>query len=104
MRLILATALASLLVTPALADTMKNCFAAWAKKPAAEKSATTYPAFSAACLKNGVSANAVPKPPAGATAVCNDGTYSTSKAALGRCSGHGGVAAVLGRPSDNDND
>ncbi|HJQ48551.1 MAG TPA: DUF3761 domain-containing protein [Amycolatopsis sp.] len=34
-------------------------------------------------------------PPAGATARCNDGTYSFSQHRQGTCSGHGGVAAWL---------
>ncbi|HEX3664205.1 MAG TPA: DUF3761 domain-containing protein [Rhizomicrobium sp.] len=41
--------------------------------------------------------NAIPLayPPAGATALCKDYSYSKSKTAQGRCSGHGGVAKVL---------
>lgn len=34
-------------------------------------------------------------PPAGATAQCNDGTYSFSQHHSGTCSGHGGVAQWL---------
>ncbi len=34
-------------------------------------------------------------PPAGATAKCNDGTYSTAKNHSGACSKHGGVAGWL---------
>jgi hypothetical protein len=34
-------------------------------------------------------------PPAGATAKCNDGTYSFSQHRSGTCSGHGGVAEWL---------
>lgn len=33
--------------------------------------------------------------PAGATAKCKDGTYSTAKTSKGRCSNHGGVAQLL---------
>lgn len=36
-----------------------------------------------------------PAPPAGATARCNDGTYSFSQHRSGTCSSHGGVAAWL---------
>ena len=36
-----------------------------------------------------------PAPPAGATARCNDGTYSFSQNHSGTCSHHGGVAAWL---------
>jgi uncharacterized protein YgiM (DUF1202 family) len=35
------------------------------------------------------------KPPAGATAVCRDGTYSFSRNRKGTCSHHGGVARWL---------
>jgi hypothetical protein len=38
---------------------------------------------------------AAPSPPAGATAQCNDGTYSFSTHHSGTCSGHGGVARWL---------
>jgi hypothetical protein len=34
-------------------------------------------------------------PPAGATALCNDGTYSYSQTRSGTCSHHGGVAVWL---------
>jgi uncharacterized protein DUF3761 len=33
--------------------------------------------------------------PAGATAKCKDGTYSTAKSTQGRCSAHGGVASLV---------
>jgi hypothetical protein len=33
--------------------------------------------------------------PAGATAACKDGTYSTATSAQGRCSGHGGVDHLI---------
>jgi hypothetical protein len=36
-----------------------------------------------------------PGPPAGATAKCNDGSYSFSQHRQGTCSGHGGVATWL---------
>jgi hypothetical protein len=36
-----------------------------------------------------------PSAPAGATAQCNDGTYSFSQSRSGTCSGHGGVARWL---------
>ncbi len=36
-----------------------------------------------------------PGPPAGATAICNDGTYSFSQHRRGTCSSHGGVQAFL---------
>jgi hypothetical protein len=37
--------------------------------------------------------------PAGATAKCKDGTYSTATSSRGRCSGHGGVAQLLNTTS-----
>ena len=36
-------------------------------------------------------------PPAGATAVCKDGTYSTSSSHRGACKGHGGVSEWLAK-------
>ena len=44
------------------------------------------------CIHDPVQA---PSAPAGATAKCNDGTYSFSKHHSGTCSGHGGVAEWL---------
>lgn len=41
------------------------------------------------------SKGAMGKVPAGATAMCKDGTYSMSKTAAGTCSGHGGVKVWL---------
>lgn len=42
--------------------------------------------------------------PAGATAKCKDGTYSTAKTQRGACSGHGGVATTLGAGSAKTDD
>jgi len=100
MRLIALSAFAGLLTTAAYADTMQHCAVAWGSKSKAERSATTYKAWSTTCLAKGytVSASTTAAPnaaPAGATAMCKDGTYSMSKTAQGRCSGHGGVAKVL---------
>ncbi|MBX5464301.1 MAG: DUF3761 domain-containing protein [Clostridia bacterium] len=36
--------------------------------------------------------------PAGATAICNDGTFSSSQHAQGTCSRHGGVRTWLKHP------
>ncbi|QXN96081.1 DUF3761 domain-containing protein [Nocardia iowensis] len=44
------------------------------------------------CVRRPVEA---PSAPAGATAKCNDGTYSFSQSRRGTCSGHGGVASWL---------
>ena len=78
---------------------MAHCAAAWKGMSAADKAGTTYKAYSATCLKKGSTAGAmvtpVAAPPAGATAMCKDNTYSMSKTASGRCSHHGGVAKVL---------
>lgn len=38
------------------------------------------------------------EPPAGVTAICNDGTYSYSKHRSGTCSHHGGVKVWINRP------
>jgi hypothetical protein len=44
------------IVTPASADTMKNCAAAWKAMPAADQKKTTYKAYSSMCLKSGYKA------------------------------------------------
>lgn len=44
------------------------------------------------CVRRPVRA---PRPPAGATARCRDGTYSFSQSRRGTCSYHGGVARWL---------
>jgi hypothetical protein len=102
MRLMLATAIAGLLATAAHADTMKHCAAAWKAMMPEQQKATTYKAWSTTCLRKGYTANASGSmmaaraaAPAGATAMCKDGTYSMSKTAQGRCSSHGGVDKVL---------
>jgi hypothetical protein len=38
--------------------------------------------------------------PAGATAECKDGSYSTAKTQQGACSGHGGIATWLATTKD----
>jgi len=53
---------------------------------------THYVNSSGACVLRPVAATA---PPAGATAKCNDGTYSSSQHRQGTCSRHGGVAEFL---------
>jgi hypothetical protein len=68
-------------------------------KPTAQKT----PKHSGSCVGGyiNVSGNCVPSPSsapaaaAGATARCNDGTYSHSQHHQGTCSSHGGVAAWL---------
>lgn len=103
-------------VSSANADTMKNCAASWKNMAPADKSKTTYKAFSASCMKGGVAPNAAPVPavsvpvkpiatipakaavgavPAGATGMCKDGTYTMSKTHSGACSRHKGVAKWL---------
>jgi hypothetical protein len=94
MRLIAITAFASLLTIPAHADTMKNCAAAWKSMSPADQAKTTYKDYSAVCLNADYKAMSA-VPPTGTRAQCKDGTYSTSKTAKGRCSGHGGVAKTL---------
>lgn len=92
-------AIAALAIIPGHTDSMKNCAAAWDAKSAAEKSATTYKAFSSTCLKKGSSAGltatSATSTPAGATGQCKDGTYTKSKSHSGACSKHGGVAKWL---------
>jgi hypothetical protein len=113
------------LLTTASADTMKNCAANWKAMAAADKAKTTYKGYSSTCLKGGAApaAMAAPAPapmamapvkparamkstsamampasgaaPAGATGMCNDGTYTMSKTHSGACSHHKGVARWL---------
>jgi outer membrane lipoprotein-sorting protein len=79
----------------AQADTMKNCASAWNAMSAADKAKTTYKAYSTMCLKSGYTASVATKPPAGATGLCNDNTYTMSKSHSGACSSHGGVSKWL---------
>jgi hypothetical protein len=99
MRLIALAGFAALLTTAAHADTMAHCAAAWKAKTPEATAAGSYKAWSTTCLAKTytvpASTTATTTPPAGATAVCKDLTYSMSKTASGRCSGHGGVAKVL---------
>lgn len=100
MKLIALAAFASLLATPVFADTMTHCSAAWKAKTAEASAAGSYQAWSKTCLAKGYTVPAsatatAAAPPAGATAQCKDGTYSTSKTASGRCSHHGGVAKAM---------
>ena len=97
MRLIALAAFAGLLTTAAHADTMDHCAAAWRLKTPETTNSKTYKDWSATCLKADYKAAAgtPAAPPPGATAMCKDRTYSMSKTAQGRCSGHKGVAKVL---------
>jgi hypothetical protein len=113
----------SAMLSSASADTMKNCAASWKAMSKADQGKTTYKAYSATCLKSGAAPMAAPAPaamaapvkapamaapvkasasmpaagaiPAGATGVCNDGTYTMSKTHSGACSHHKGVSKWL---------
>ena len=102
MRLIALAAFAGLLATAAHADTMKNCAAVWNALSPPDKAKIAYNAYSAECLKKDSTAGqavmtALPKEeaPPGATAMCQDGTYSKSITIRDRCSSHGGIAKTL---------
>jgi hypothetical protein len=97
MRLITPAAFAALLATAAHADTMAHCAASWKAMSAADQARTTYDDYSSTCLKSDYKAMPALEatPPAGAKALCKDGTYSMSETAEDRCAGHGGVDKVL---------
>lgn len=90
----LATVAFSLMATPTLADSMKNCVEAYSGKPAAEKPTSGYRDYMKMCMANDYTVAASPAPtavPAGATAICKDKTYTMIKTHAGACSTHGGV-------------
>jgi hypothetical protein len=97
MRLIIFAAFAGLLSTVAHADSFAHCDATWKAASAADKATTTYRAFTARCLKKGGTGMMTPVAvaPRGATARCNDGTFSTSHTPSDQCSDHGGIATSL---------
>ena len=113
--LLLATALvagplAGTLASPAAAagdpntERMKACAAHWGEmKRAGRTNGQSYQQFCRTMLAQPARAAAPqPKarpagPPAGATARCKDGSFTTApKGKPGACSGHGGVAGWLG--------
>jgi hypothetical protein len=124
MRIVALAAVAAFTIAGvAHAKDMKSCNADW-KTAKAAKTTQTHKAFMAACLQGPATAPApaaamapTAKPslfshskpaagpatptvaagakPAGATAECKDGTWSTSKTHSGSCSHHGGVAHFL---------
>ena len=95
----LTAALAALIATPAMADSITNCAASWKSMSAADQSKTTYKAYSSTCLKADYKVPAASAPatvaPAGATGVCKDGAYTMAKNHQGACSSHGGVSKWL---------
>jgi len=99
MRYLIAAAVLALLAVPAHADTMANCAAAWKAKAPAAAAAGTYQAWSKTCMAKGYTVQAATPvaaaPPAGATGMCNDGTYTMAKNHQGACSSHGGVKKWL---------
>jgi hypothetical protein len=99
MRLIAIAAFAGLFATATHADTMGHCAAAWKAKTPVATAVGSYKAWSKTCLAKDymvpTEAGTMNAVPAGATAQCKDGTYSTAKTASGRCSSHGGVAKTL---------
>lgn len=78
---------------------------AQAPQPSGKERATTQEKAQPQCTNNGTyvnkSGNTVKRPetcsaaPAGATAMCRDGSYSFSQSHRGTCSHHGGVAKWL---------
>jgi hypothetical protein len=100
-----AAALAVMLATAsgsvALADTPQQCTAQWdAMQKARQAAPLSYQVFMAGCLagRAPVSLPTVDAPdgaPAGATARCRDGSYTTTTVSLGACAHHRGVLAIL---------
>src|SRR3954462_10155795 len=102
MRLLILVAIAGLIAVPAHADTMKNCAAVWNHLSPPDKAKITSNAYAVECLKKDSTAGqavmtALPKEeaPPGATAMCQDGTYSKSITIRDRCTSHGGIAKTL---------
>ena len=100
MRYLIAVTAAAMIATPAMADTMAHCGAAWKAMSAADQAKQgTYATYSKTCLAKGYTVPATasgevtsPVAPAGSTGQCKDGSYTSSKTHSGACSRHGGVA------------
>lgn len=75
-------------------DRMRTCAAAWHALSDAARTATTYAAYSAQCLKD----NAETGPPSSATGVCADGSFTFATHRGNVCYRHGGLARWLPRP------
>ena len=70
-----------------------------AAHPAASAAPASAPAPAASALTNPAPAQpAAAAAPAGATAQCKDGTYSTNKHVSGTCDHHGGVGKWINKP------
>src|SRR5436189_4985779 len=99
MRLIAIAAFAGLFATATHADTMGHCAAAWKAKTPVATAVGSYKAWSKTCLPKDdmvpTDAGAMNAVPAGATAQCKEGSYSTAKTASGRCPRQGRRAKPL---------
>jgi hypothetical protein len=78
-------------IVGAVIVTASGCFGVVTASPATACPEGTYQG-SSDCVPSPTTA---PSPPAGETALCNDGTYSFSEHRSGTCSHHGGVAQWL---------
>ena len=77
----------------AIASNWVAAYQRYISVPAPKPSTTWHPAPTA--TQSAPPQNTAPAAPAGATAICNDGTYSYSQHHSGTCSHHGGVREWL---------
>lgn len=104
-RLFTAFALALVLAIPAssfAATDFSHSGAATQKSKRTSKKTAKSKAESPETKKNKADEKASSTPPKGATALCNDGTYSFSKTRSGTCSHHKGVKTWLQNGSEDD--
>ncbi len=100
MKLLISLAAVAMIASPVVAKDITCRNAKGQICNATERAAKEATAKATAATKNATKASekavaASTTAPAGATAKCKDGSFSTSKTHGGSCSHHGGVAAFL---------